>query len=685
MERLSRRATVCAVIPHFECEAWLGQALESLLGQTRPPEAVVVVDDASADPPVDVVRGFPDVTLLAAPDNGGPYRLVQAVIGRTRFDAYLFQDADDWSAPDRLEVLLAAAEETGAELVGSHEVRVLVDEGDLVPVRYPLDVNDALAAKPTAFPLLHPTSMVSRDLVVRVGGFATGMRFSGDAEFLRRAGHAARVVNADHFGYFRRKRPGSLTTAADTALQSPQRREVQATLAERARANADAVARGEQPDLHPWRTAPPARLRRLAGPSLRRPSHSGGQIAQHAARSVLQNGENRAGPVFVIGAPRGGHSLVAWALDQHPRFRALPDARWLARAATAVATVASEEAACPPAGFEQAVAVALADCAGGTTGRRWVGAGTEVTEASPALARLFPQAQFLFVTRDVEQTVAVLRDRPTDGGSFYTHDLAYRQWIHATRMGLDLEAALGRERVLRLDYARLSDDPDTALKECLAFLGEEHKAACSRPFAGLTVRPFVPPRDDGLSPAIIEQVHALTVRLAEPSPDRPDPTVATRLADAVGRGSAGFRRSSLVEKVRETVVQSVPDGAVVLVASRGDGRLLDLDGRMGWHFPQVEGGVYAGHHPANSARAVEHLEELRGRGAEFFVLPAGDLWWLTYYAGLGAHLHERYSVVAYRDDACVVYSLVERTAEPLLLPGPVVPMPPGRDGTGGPR
>lgn len=665
--------TVCAVVPHFECEAWLGQALESLLSQTRPPDAVVVVDDGSAEPPVDVVQGFPGVTLLAAADNGGPYRLVQAVVDATSFNAYLFQDADDWSAPDRLEVLLDAAASTGAELVGSHEVRVLVDQGDLVPVRYPLDVNAALVAKPTAFPLLHPTSMVFRDLVVRVGGFATGMRFSGDAEFLRRAGHAARVVNADHFGYFRRKRAGSLTTAADTALQSPQRRQVQAVLAERARANAEAAARGEAPDLRPWKVAPPPVLRCLAGPDLRLPRRAVRVIRPSRQGSRGRNeGRRSESPVLVVGPPGSGATRLAWALDQHPRFRALPDARWLARAAIAAATTADEEAASPPSGFEEAMRAALDRCASGAIDRRWVAAGADITEAAPALARLFPDARFLFVVRDVDDTVAALLGRPTEGGTYYTRDLAYREWVAAVRMGLELEAGLGRDRVFRMDHADLLGDPETTVKGCLAFLDEDAAAACCRPLSDGPGERGAVADDSPLSPVVAEQVTDLVLRLAASVPERGDPA---RLAALVVRPRPVG--SSLVEKVRDVVVRAVPDGAVVLVAGRGDPRLLQLEGRTGWHFPQVDGGVYAGHHPADSATAVAHLEELRARGAEYFVLPAGDLWWLTFYAGFGAHLHERYEVVAYQEDACAVYRLTTRTDEPLSFPGPAVPIPPG--------
>ena len=65
-----------------------------------------MIDDASDEPPLEIVARLPHVTLLHADRNVGPYRLVQQVIEETDYDAYLFQDADDWSAPDRLEQLL---------------------------------------------------------------------------------------------------------------------------------------------------------------------------------------------------------------------------------------------------------------------------------------------------------------------------------------------------------------------------------------------------------------------------------------------------------------------------------------------------------------------------------------------------------------------------------------------------
>lgn len=267
--RLRRSSSVLAVLPHYECELWLGDCLDSLVRSTLPLDGIVVIDDGSRHPPIDVVRRFPQVTLLRCEGNVGPYRLSQEVIVETGYDAYLFQDTDDWSAPTRLDLLLTEAERTGAELIGCQAYRVLADEGEVVPATYPLDVNAVLAEWPTQYALLHPTSLVSRDLVLRIGGYATGLKFGGDAEFLHRAVHAARVVNIPQYAYYKRIRSGALTSHPDTGLLSPAREELRRRENERARAAAAKAATGRQPDLRPMCVAERVPVSYVAGPVLR--------------------------------------------------------------------------------------------------------------------------------------------------------------------------------------------------------------------------------------------------------------------------------------------------------------------------------------------------------------------------------------------------------------------------------
>ncbi|HEU4595087.1 MAG TPA: glycosyltransferase family 2 protein [Pyrinomonadaceae bacterium] len=285
---ISEESEVAALIPHYRCEEWLAQCLESVLAQTRPLEAVVVIDDCSEHPPVEIVSRYEGVTLLRSEENVGWCRLVDEAIGLTGYDAYLFQDADDWSANDRLEILLREAARTGAELIGSQEVRV-VDEGvKVLAVNYPLDVSRAYAEF-EAHPLLHPTSLVARALVRRVGGFATAMRFGGDSEFLRRVGRFARIVNAPRYCYFRRDRPGAMTRVAETGLQSEARATLIRELQRWADENREAVARGElrHDEVKPYAKAPPMKLTHLLGPRLKPGADGRRAILQSETRTRI--------------------------------------------------------------------------------------------------------------------------------------------------------------------------------------------------------------------------------------------------------------------------------------------------------------------------------------------------------------------------------------------------------------
>lgn len=114
-----------------------------------------------------------------------------------------------------------------------------------------------------------------------------------------------------------------------------------------------------------------------------------------------------------------------------------------------------------------------------------------------------------------------------------------------------------------------------------------------------------------------------------------------------------------VESLREVVKARVPSTATVLVVSRGDDALLQLNGRVGVHFPQAEGGGWAGHHPADSAEAIDHLERLRRDGAEYLVVPATYQWWLRHYDGLRKHLDTRYEAIEHELEGAAIYRLQE--------------------------
>ena len=94
----------------------------------------------------------------------------------------------------------------------------------------------------------------------------------------------------------------------------------------------------------------------------------------------------------------------------------------------------------------------------------------------------------------------------------------------------------------------------------------------------------------------------------------------------------------------------------MIVISKGDDELLKLEGRVGWHFPQLEDRRFAGFYPANSADAIAQLEALRAGGGEFLVIPRTAYWWLDYYREFDRHLRTRHRVVV-EDEDCVLFDL----------------------------
>ena len=98
-------------------------------------------------------------------------------------------------------------------------------------------------------------------------------------------------------------------------------------------------------------------------------------------------------------------------------------------------------------------------------------------------------------------------------------------------------------------------------------------------------------------------------------------------------------------------------GSTVVVVSKGDQGLVQLESAEGWHFPRTGDGRYAGHHPADAADAIAHLEQLRAEGADYFVLPSTYFWWLGYYGDLAQHLQSRYRLIAHCPDTCLIYDL----------------------------
>lgn len=93
---------VSAIIPTYNRAGRLGQALESVVAQNRPPEEIIVVDDGSTDETAALVaQRFPSVRYIYQPRSGvssARNRGIEAAGG----EWLAFLDSDDCWMPDKL-------------------------------------------------------------------------------------------------------------------------------------------------------------------------------------------------------------------------------------------------------------------------------------------------------------------------------------------------------------------------------------------------------------------------------------------------------------------------------------------------------------------------------------------------------------------------------------------------------
>lgn len=102
------RPVISALIPTYNRAVYLAGALESVLGQTRPPDEVIVVDDGSTDETPSVVRRFGEAVRYLRQENAGPSVARNLGMGSARGDYVALLDSDDEWLPTFLEALEAA-------------------------------------------------------------------------------------------------------------------------------------------------------------------------------------------------------------------------------------------------------------------------------------------------------------------------------------------------------------------------------------------------------------------------------------------------------------------------------------------------------------------------------------------------------------------------------------------------
>lgn len=186
--------SLSVVIPAFQAEQFLAEAITSVLDQCWPDLQLIVVDDGSTDGTAGVARSFGASVQLICQPNRGPGHARNTGLAVATGELLGFCDADDRWTPGRIESQVAMLERTGADGVFGMVRQFVSPEVDPTSIRLPAS---AMAVR------LASAMLVTRAGFDRVGPFPD-VRAPDVAWAVAAAASDARLVQLDEIVLERR-------------------------------------------------------------------------------------------------------------------------------------------------------------------------------------------------------------------------------------------------------------------------------------------------------------------------------------------------------------------------------------------------------------------------------------------------------------------------------------------------
>jgi len=308
---------VTVVLPAYNAEPFIGEAIDSILGHTLTGLELIAIDDGSMDSTgriiADRAARDPRIRLIAR-ENRGLTRTLNEGLAEARADYVAIMNADDVALPDRLEKQAAFLDaHPRVAAVGSQTRFFAAGHGRGPATSLPMSPEAVREFLAKASPLAHPAVMLRRSAVRAVGGYRPQMEPAEDYDLWLRLAERHDLANLPDVLLEYRVHSGQSTAKACEAVAV-------ATLV--AQAAAERRAAGE-PDPVETATAVDRSFAVALGIS-----------ESTIARQTIDTALSRAESILVAGGPPLAARESLRSLDGHPVAASEPKllaaaGRWL--------------------------------------------------------------------------------------------------------------------------------------------------------------------------------------------------------------------------------------------------------------------------------------------------------------------------------------------------------------------
>lgn len=211
---MSKRDTISLIMPVFNGEAFIAEALESVLRQGRPPDEIIVVDDGSSDRSAEIAVGFEGVRVVRTLHRGLPAARNRGLEEASGGLIIIF-DADDLLPADALAFL-------SGTLADEVMVDIAIGRVQLIgAAEHPED--GMLRVQTITRPFYSFTfggSLIRRRAFDKVGRFDEAMEYCDDVDWFLRAREAGCSFSfQEQVTLYYRRHAGNMTRRRELDMQ----------------------------------------------------------------------------------------------------------------------------------------------------------------------------------------------------------------------------------------------------------------------------------------------------------------------------------------------------------------------------------------------------------------------------------------------------------------------------------
>jgi len=203
---------VSVVIPVFNGERFLREAVQSVLDQKYSPLEIIIVDDGSTDGTATVSGSLPETVRYLHQTNQGPAAARNRGIEQAHGSLIAFADADDLWPADKLALQLPY-------LIRDPKIDIVL--GRIQQVRLSETDNGQTRAEEFAEPAFSVnlgSAIIRKPVFEQVGLFDETMRYSEDVDWFMRAREGgAAIATIDAVTLFYRQHEQNMTRGKSTS------------------------------------------------------------------------------------------------------------------------------------------------------------------------------------------------------------------------------------------------------------------------------------------------------------------------------------------------------------------------------------------------------------------------------------------------------------------------------------